>query len=104
MTKTKSNIPSPFNPENFRKEGHILVDRLSDYLGDALSGKEIPVLPWHDPDLLAEQFSLVSAGGDAEPLDDFIKRIIDNSIHIHHPRYIGHQVTCPLPVTALVQF
>lgn len=80
------------------------MDRLSDYLSDALSGKEMPVLPWNDPDLLAEQFSFGSAGGDEEPLDDFIKRIIDKSIHIHHPRYIGHQVTCPLPVTALVQF
>jgi L-2,4-diaminobutyrate decarboxylase len=104
MNKTESKIPSPFDPEDFRKEGHILVDHLSDYLGDALSGKEMPVLPWNDPDLLAEKFSFGSADGEAEPLDDFIKRIIDNSIHIHHPRYIGHQVTCPLPVTALVQF
>ena len=39
-----------------------------------------------------------------ELLDSFIKRIIDNSIHIHHPHYVGHQVTSPLPVTALVQF
>jgi len=104
MTKKHSKIPSPFDPEDFRKEGHKLVDRLSDYLTDALSGNEMPVLPWKDPDLLAEQFSFRSAGGDSEPLDDFIKRIIDNSIHIHHPHYIGHQVTSPLPVTALVQF
>lgn len=103
MTKTKSNIPSPFDPEKFRKEGHILVDRLSDYLGDALSGKEMPVLPWNDPDKLAEYFSFDSEGGEDESLDSFIKRIIYQSIHIHHPHYIGHQVTSPLPTTALVQ-
>ncbi len=104
MTKTESNIPSPFDPEKFRKEGHILVDRLSDYLGDALSGKEMPVLPWSDPDKLVEYFSFDSEGGEEESLDSFIKRIIDQSIHIHHPHYIGHQVTSPLPATTLVQF
>lgn len=104
MTNIESKIPSPFNPEEFRKEGRKLVDRLSDYLTDALSGKEMPVLPWKDPDQLAEFFSFDSAGGDEESLDAFIKRIIDNSIHIHHPHYIGHQVTSPLPVAVLVQF
>jgi L-2,4-diaminobutyrate decarboxylase len=104
MTKTKSNIPSPFDPEKFRNDGHILVDQLSDYLNEALLGAKMAVLPWNDPDKLAEDFSFDSAGGEDEPLDAFIKRIIDQSIHIHHPHYIGHQVTSPLPTTALVQF
>jgi L-2,4-diaminobutyrate decarboxylase len=104
MSISEAKIPEPFKPEDFRKEGHKLVDRLSDYLNDALSGKEMPVLPWNEPDQLAKLFSFDSGGGDEEPLDAFIKRIIDNSIHIHHPHYIGHQVTSPLPATALVQF
>ena len=104
MSKTQSKIPVPFNPDDFRKEGHILVDTLSDYLEDALSGKEMPVLPWNDPDQLAEYFSFDSFGCEKESMDHFIKRIIENSIHIHHPHYIGHQVTSPLPATALVQF
>jgi L-2,4-diaminobutyrate decarboxylase len=104
MTKTKSKIPSPFNPEEFRKEGHTLVDTLADYLEEALSGKEMPVLPWSEPDLLAESFSFESGDGEKELLNTFIRRILDNSIHIHHPHYVGHQVTSPLPVTVLVQF
>ena len=104
MTKNNSSIPSPFNPEEFRKEGHTLVDTLSDYLEESLSGNELPVLPWNDPDQLAEYFSFDSAGGEKESMDSFIRRIIDQSIHIHHPRYIGHQVTSPLPAAVLVQF
>jgi L-2,4-diaminobutyrate decarboxylase len=104
MNRLESKIPSPFNPEDFRKEGHTLVDTLSNYLMDALSGKEMPVLPWNDPDRLAEFFSFDSAGGEQESLNAFIRRIIDNSIHIHHPHYIGHQVTSPLPAAVLVQF
>ena len=99
-----SNIPYPFNHEEFRKEGHKLVDRLSDYLNDALSGNEMAILPWNDPDKLTEIFSFDSEGGEKESLDSFIKRIISYSNHLHHPHYIGHQVTSPLPVTALVQF
>jgi L-2,4-diaminobutyrate decarboxylase len=104
MIKSKSVIPSPFNPDEFRKEGHLLVDTLSDYLEKALSGEDMPVLPWNDPDSLAEYFSFDSAGGEEESLNDFTKRIIENSIHIHNPHYIGHQVTSPLPVTVLTQF
>lgn len=97
-------IPEPFNPENFRKEGHKVVDALSDYLNKALSGEKMAVLPWNEPEKLAAIFSFDSGGGASESIDSFIKRIIDHSIHIHHPNYIGHQVTSPLPAAALVQF
>jgi len=82
MSKPESKIPSPFNPEEFRKEGHTLVDTLSDYLNNALSGKEMAVLPWNEPDHLAEYFALDSEGGDEESFSSFIKRIIDNSHRI----------------------
>lgn len=97
-------IPHPFDPEKFRQDGHKTVDILADYLQKALTGKEMPVLPSNDPDSLAGLFSFSSGGGSKEPFDIYLKRIIDNSIHIHHPHYIGHQVTSPLPFTALVQF
>jgi L-2,4-diaminobutyrate decarboxylase len=103
MNSDTLNMPSPFSPQEFRKEGHKLIDTLSDYLADVLSGKEMAVLPWNDPDHLAEAFSFDSEGGESESLDSYIKRIIEKSIHIHHPHYIGHQVTSPLPVTVLVQ-
>ncbi len=104
MNSSKLKIPTPFDPEKFRKEGHTLVDTLADYLNDALTGKEMPVLPWNEPDKLAELFSFNSGGGAMEPFDLYIRRIINHSIHIHHPHYIGHQVTSPLPTAVLAQF
>jgi L-2,4-diaminobutyrate decarboxylase len=103
MSKNESGIPWPFNPEEFRKNGHQIIDILSEYLKDALSGKELAVLPWMDPEQLTEYFSFTSEGGAEEPPDSFVKRIISMSNHLHHPHYIGHQVTSPLPLTALVQ-
>ena len=57
MTKKTSGIPEPFDPENFRNRGHQVINILSDYLKDALSVKEMDVLPWKDPDQLTELFS-----------------------------------------------
>ena len=101
MKPTESDIMGPFNPEDFRKEGHKLVDILSDYLQSAEKGGKMPVLPGNDPDDLSGSFSFNSGGGANELFETYIKRILDNSIHIHHPHYIGHQVTSPLPLTAL---
>ncbi len=103
MNKTESAIPKPFDPEEFRKLGHQVIDTLSEYLSEALSGKEMAVLPWNEPDDLSGVFSFTSGGGDKEPFDEFIRRIISMSNHLHHPHYIGHQVTSPLPLAALVQ-
>ena len=104
MSKNKSHIPAPFDPEEFRTSGHKIVDMLADYLNDALSGGGMAVLPWHNPEQLTEMFSFSSGGGETEPVDSWVKRIIDSSNHLHHPHYIGHQVTSPLPLTAIVQF
>jgi L-2,4-diaminobutyrate decarboxylase len=96
-------IPHPFSPESFRSEGHKLVDQLSEYLTNVFQKKDIPVLPWCDPDILAEKFSAANGGFDEEPFTDFTRRVIEQSHHLHHPHYIGHQVTTPLPFTALIQ-
>jgi len=104
MSNSEPIIPLPFDPEYFRMEGHKLVDKLADYLKVTLSGSKIPVLPWNDPDSLIDQFAFESGGGADEPLNSYLQRIIDQSIHIHHPHYIGHQVSSPLPVTVLTQF
>jgi L-2,4-diaminobutyrate decarboxylase len=103
MINNESPIPEPFDPEEFRKTGHKVIDLLADYLDNALSGKEMAVLPWNDPEKLTEIFSFASGGGKNELPEDFIKRIISFSNHLHHPHYIGHQVTSPLPLTTLVQ-
>lgn len=97
-------IPIEFDPADFRNEGHKVVDLLADYLQKALTGSPMAVLPLNDPEKLSEQFAFDQTGDDKEPFDEYLKRIIDNSIHIHHPHYIGHQVTSPLPFSALVQF
>jgi L-2,4-diaminobutyrate decarboxylase len=65
----------------------------------------MPVLPDHEPDTLVEQwpdqFPAVGAAEPVEALRGLLQKVIAQSNHLHHPRYMGHQVTAPLPQAAL---
>ncbi|NQV01727.1 MAG: pyridoxal-dependent decarboxylase [Bacteroidia bacterium] len=99
MTKNISDI---FNTESFRVEGHMLVDLLANYLDQARSGREIPVLNWKDPDQQLEFWKNYEVKeGD---ITSFFSDVLNNSIHLHHPKYIGHQLSPPAPVSALADF
>jgi L-2,4-diaminobutyrate decarboxylase len=93
-----TNLENAYNPENFRELGHELIDMLADHLTAAIGGTE-KVMNWKDP---AEQLEYWDKNsGLDQPLPELFKNIIENSIHIHHPRYIGHQVGPTLPAAAL---
>jgi L-2,4-diaminobutyrate decarboxylase len=94
---------SSFDPEIFRQEGYKIIDLLSDYLKEVLGRPDTPVLPWTEPDELADHYAGSLKKGNKEPFTDYIREVIERSNHLHHPRYIGHQVTSPLPHVALAQ-
>lgn len=104
MIENELNNSDPFNTGNFRTAGHKVVDILADYLEEVQKGGDMPVLPWNEPEKLTEDFSFESGGGEKEPFDRYLGRVISNSNHLLHPRYIGHQLTSPLPLTVLIQF
>jgi len=92
-------INKAYDSESFRKSGHELVDLLSDYLKNIQSMEEGKVLDLKDPN---EQYNYwKNYLEDQKPSNEFFKDIIQHSIHIHHPKYMGHQVSAPLPITAL---
>lgn len=108
MLKSSSQIPSSiekaYDSEEFRVNGHKIVDILADYLKKAGSGQLDSVLPPISPE---EMLDLWDAEFPREPSKnpiDLINKAINLSNHIHHPKYIGHQVTSPLPLAALCSF
>jgi len=103
MEPCDQRLRDAFDPERFRAEGHRAIDLLADYLVRALAGaSDLPVLPWRPPGELVAQWPAELAVG---PSDDdvaaLLPRVLAGSTHLHHPRYVGHQVTSPLPVAAL---
>ena len=101
-----SSLRRAFDPGLLRSEGHRLVDLLADHLARSISrGDELPVLPAARP---AQALAAWPGEFPEEPgyerLDELFARVIAGSNHLHHPHYVGHQVTAPLPVAALADF
>jgi len=93
-------LTDAYSPETFRQQGHALIDLLADHLSRAEAGLN-PVLPYMEPD---EQLAYWQADSGqpttADPLP-LLADIVKQSIHLHHPHCMGHQVAVPLPLAAL---
>ncbi|MFQ5750328.1 MAG: pyridoxal phosphate-dependent decarboxylase family protein, partial [Planctomycetota bacterium] len=98
-----SDLKGAFDPESFRERGHRIVDRLAGHLAASLRDPAMPVLPWKDPEaMLAAWPGGFSRHGDGD-LEELLDRFLEESQHLHHPRFVGHQVAVPLPETALAE-
>lgn len=88
-----------YDPGNFRDQAHRLVDLVADHLEASFSQSDKTVLPWMDPDqrLLKWQKEL----DQVFEFESFWKDTIRETIHIHHPKYLGHQVCASLPLAGL---
>lgn len=104
MQTFRDRAAAAYDAEHFRRQAHQLVDQLADYLASATRGGSLPVLPWAAP---AENLTRFPSTFPEEPtgeLSSFMERVLSASHHIHHPRYVGHQVSAPLPLAALCDF
>lgn len=100
----KTDIRKLYDPTTFESAGHALVALLTRYLADNLQGHS-RVLDWQPPAeaQLAWQEALPQIGTltPAQLLQTIEQQILTASLHIHHPRNLGHQVAPPLPLAAL---
>ncbi|MEO0330562.1 MAG: aminotransferase class I/II-fold pyridoxal phosphate-dependent enzyme, partial [Bacteroidota bacterium] len=90
-----------YDPEQFRQQGHRLVDRLADYLAQMQHGSALAVLPWQSPEDKLYAWQTDFDNSPQGNINQFFDRVLMESIHIHHPRYVGHQVAAPAPAAAL---
>ncbi|GLR17939.1 pyridoxal phosphate-dependent decarboxylase family protein [Portibacter lacus] len=86
-----------YNPDQFESIGKELITFLSDYLRKATADK-IPVNNYKDPELALSSWKEFMKK-DAS-LIDYFKKVIEDSIHLHNPNYMGHQVSAPAPLAA----
>lgn len=91
-------LKEAYNPEHFRTLGYELIDVLTTYLKDAQQGT-IPVVQWTTPSeqlRFWEDYTL-----DSNAPTTLFKDIIARSMHVHHPKYMGHQIAPTVPLAAL---
>jgi len=103
MASPHPSFAAAYDAEHFRQLGHQLVDQLADHLART-TRREGPVLPWVPPEVHVAGFP---ADFPEEPTGDvpaLLARVVEGSHHLHHPRYVGHQVSAPVPLAALCDF
>jgi L-2,4-diaminobutyrate decarboxylase len=90
-------LKKAFDPAEFRKHGHWLVDRLADHLETSLDGKG-PVVSYQAPEKEFQAWS--------RPPDSFaplVDHFLAQSMRLQHPRYMGHQTGVASPLSALAE-
>src|SRR5215469_2035053 len=77
------------------------IKLLTSYLEQAITAS-LPVLPYAGPDAMLQRWNLPipASGKGMEEAFTLLKRTLAESTHLHHPRYMGHQVSAPLPLAA----
>ncbi|MDA8685920.1 aminotransferase class I/II-fold pyridoxal phosphate-dependent enzyme [Robiginitalea sp.] len=86
-----------FDPEQFRKSGHELIDLLANQLEDNIKGSG-PSIRYNDPESELAYWRVFLNNPQAEGLAEaFLAR----TTQVRHPRYMGHQVAAPLPLASL---
>ena len=98
MNKTISTslLDRAYDSKDFKQVGHDLIEVLSEHLGSCQSGDQ-RTLEFIEP----EQEISFWNNYDVEDPIQFFKDVVSRSIHVHHRKYIGHQVAPPLPLAAL---
>ncbi|MEP2687341.1 pyridoxal phosphate-dependent decarboxylase family protein [Maribacter dokdonensis] len=94
----KKLLQQVYSSSDFNTNGHALIDQLTAHLEDKLNGKSPNAIHWNDPeDELQFWKDFLYHGNSKNLLQEINKR----TTHIHHPHYLGHQVSPPAPITAL---
>lgn len=88
-----------YDPDLFAREGHEVINLLHSYLEEVTTLDK--VYSSVDPE---EEYRFWKRQWD-EPANtsypEVIRLLLERSIHLHHPHYIGHQVSPVAPVSAL---
>ena len=92
------NIKKAYDAEHFRESGHQLIELLADYLAKATTGAKMPVLPWWE---IGDAQANWETHLKSTAPEELFEKTLRESIHIHHPNYMGHQISPAAPMAAL---
>lgn len=95
MRKKKMEV---YAPQLFKKTAQDLIDLLVDHLEKSHQAS-IKVQNWKTPKdqlMFWKNYSF-----DKENPAQFFKDVLYNSVNVHHPQYMGHQISPPAPIAAL---
>jgi len=93
-----SKLLQAYDPEEFKRLGHAMIDLLHKYLHEC-STKDKAVYTPIDPN---EQFAFwKNYSPENKDALQLFEDVLERSIRVHHPNYIGHQISPTAPISAL---
>ena len=85
-------LKKAYDSEDFRKLGHEIVDLLADHLQSQKNNTKSDVLPWQNPNTLLSKWQNKFQNNTNQEVKHLYTELLNDSIHIHNPNYMGHQV------------
>ncbi|MEN1784175.1 MAG: aminotransferase class I/II-fold pyridoxal phosphate-dependent enzyme [Bacteroidota bacterium] len=74
------------------------LQALRKHLKETVTGETEKVISWNTPEQELEFWrSFLTQGSKT----DFIPEVLRHTVHLHHPKYMGHQVAAPAPITGV---
>lgn len=100
-------VTKHYDSEAFRADAHSISDLLADYLKNATQARSEKMFCAKTPEQMLTKFKtdfkdgLEGSNTDATVI---MEDILNNITQLHHPHFLGHQVSAPLPSSALAEF
>lgn len=90
-------LQQAYNFDDFEQNGKQLIEQLSTYL-KAQQLPESKANNWQMPDKELDYWHNYQF----KDLNGFVDDLLNHSIHLHNPKYMGHQVSAPAPLSVLI--
>lgn len=91
-------LKKAYSSTHFREQGHQLIDQLADFLEVTQHRMLRKVITYEEPE---ERLEVWDNWEEGRSVNDMFAVVLNESVNVHHPRYMGHQISPPLPMTAL---
>ncbi|MEX0315003.1 MAG: aspartate aminotransferase family protein [Allomuricauda sp.] len=91
-------LDSAYSTESFNSTGHKLIDLLTEHLQHMLSDKNPKTISWNSPENELDVWKNFLERGKSE---NFFSEVLQRTIHTHNPKYVGHQIATPAPITTI---
>ena len=105
MSTNSFDFEQLYSAKGFHEDGTLLLSELTTYLQQATDSKA-PALSYVEPDEMLRYWQSWNEENqhlsDSERIKKFCTDLLSNTNHLQNPKYVGHQVSAPLPIASLM--
>ena len=98
-----SNLQKAYSPNLISQKGHLLIDLIAHQLSKSGADNNASI-NYSTPEQQYQFWKDYLMDQSANQELPFFQEVINRSVNIHSPGYMGHQIAVPLPITMLSSF